>query len=566
MTELREAPVRRGRRVATLAAVVIALVAIAAAAALWITGARLFVVETPSMAETAPVGSLVVTEPRTHYAVGDVVTYTHNDRTITHRIVEAGGDVFHTRGDLNGAADAWDVHPDQIVGAAAVILPGLGFLLKALPWLILGAIVVEVLTRVRPHRRTWVWAVRLNGWAVVTTALTLWLRPWFNMVLLDSRADDSGSGALMHVVNTGILPILVDTTRLVSGEQATVLSTHQLASGAYALTPIPDPDLPVRILLIVLCLLPFLGSLLVREPDAVPEGGVRVRPDRRARTVLLPLAILTALAVIALTSITSTHAAFTASIRNSADTAGAMNQNCRFAVTRLAAANPSDVYAAFALSGTSTTSETDISGNGRTGTWRKPPTTSTSVGCRHDTPAQSVTFDESQCLYVPGLVNDPNTFSLEAWFSTTTAPNGKIVGFGTSPAPEQEDHWDRHIYIDSAGRLVYGDFPDQFALISTPAGKNYADGAWHAVVGTLSSSGMRFYVDGALVGTDNTIRGQTYDGYWKFGCGKTDFWMSQTTPSNTAPAFFTGQIQYGTIYTRVLTATEVKNHWLSGTW
>ncbi|WP_144782927.1 LamG domain-containing protein [Microbacterium sp. BH-3-3-3] len=566
MTELLEAPVHRGRHRATfLAAVVIALVAIAAAAVLWLTGARLFVVETPSMAEAAPVGSLVATEPRHNYDVGDIVAYTQNDRTITHRIVEADGNVFHTRGDLNGAADPWDVHPDQIIGSAVFIAPGLGFLLKALPWTLLGAIVVEALARVWYHRRNWVWGVRLNGWALVVTALTLWLRPWFNMVLLDFRADDSGTGALMHVVNTGILPILVDTTRLVSGQQATVLSTHQLTSGAYALTPIPDPDLPTRILLILLCLLPFIGSLLVREPDAVPDGGVRVRPDRRARTILLPLAVLTVLAVVALTSISSTHATFAASITNGTDAAGAMNQNCRFAITRMASTNPSDLYAAYAISGTSSTSETDISGNGLTGTWKKPPTTSTSVGCRHDSPARSVTFDGSQCLYVPGL-RDPQTFSIEAWFSTTTAPNGKIVGFGTDPAPEQEDHWDRHIYIDSTGRLVYGNFPDAFALIATPAGVNYADGKWHAVVGTLSSSGMQFYVDGTLVGTDGATRAQYYDGYWKFGCGKTDFWMSQTAPSNSAPSYFTGQIQYGAIYNRPLTAAEVKNHWLSGTW
>ncbi len=85
------------------------------------------------MAEAAPVGTLVVTEPRSHYDVGDVVTYTHDDRTITHRIVETDGDVFRTRGDLNGSADPWDVRPDQIIGAATLIAPGLGFVLKAAP-------------------------------------------------------------------------------------------------------------------------------------------------------------------------------------------------------------------------------------------------------------------------------------------------------------------------------------------------------------------------------------------------------------------------------------------------
>lgn len=565
MTDTLEAPPARGRRGSALpVAVVIALLAVAIATVLGATGTRLFVVETPSMAEAAPVGTLVVTEPRSHYDVGDVVTYTHDDRTITHRIVETDGDVFRTRGDLNGSADPWDVRPDQIIGAATLIAPGLGFVLKAAPWLLLGAALVETLARARSGRRAWAWSVRLTGWAVVITALTFWLRPWFNMVLLDFRAADSGDGALMHVVNTGILPLLVDTTRLISGEQATVLSTHRIASGAYSLTPVPDPDLPARILLVLLCLLPFFASLLICESDVVPAGGVRVRADRRARTVLVPVAIATLVAVIALTCVGGSQAALSASIRNTSDTAGAINQDCRFAVTRLAAENPSDLYAAYAMSATSTASETDISGHGRTGTWRKPPTTSGSVGCRRDSPARSVTFDGSQCLYVPGQL-DPQTYSLEAWFSTTSAPSGKIVGFGTDPAPENENHWDRHIYLDATGRIVYGNFPDAFALIATPAGRSYADGAWHAVVATLSSSGMQLYVDGALVGSDGATRGQWYDGYWKFGCGKTDFWTSQTGPAASDPAFFTGSIQYGAIYDRVLTAAEVEDHWLAGT-
>lgn len=565
MTDTLEAPPSRGRRgFAAPVAVVIALLAVAIATVLGVTGARLFVIDTPSMAEAAPVGTLVVTEPRTHYAVGDVVTYTHDDRTITHRIVEVEGDAFRTRGDLNGTADPWEVRANQIVGAATFIVPGLGFALKAAPWLLLGAVLVEAIARARGSRRAWVWSVRLTGWSVVITAVSLWLRPWFNMVLLDFRAADSGDGALMHVVNTGILPLLVNTTRLLSGEQTTVLSTLRIASGAYSLTPVPDPDLPVRVLLVLLCLLPFLASLLIRQSDVVPEGGFRARADRRARTVLFPLAIVTVVAVIALTCVGGSNAAFAASIRNSSDTAGVMNQNCRFAVTDFAAKHPSDLYAAYAMTATSAASETDISGNGRTATWRKTPTTSGSVGCRRDSPATSVTFDGSQCLYVPGQL-DPQTYSLEAWFSTTSAPSGKIVGFGTDPAPENENHWDRHIYLDANGRIVYGNFPDAFALITTPAGRNYADGAWHAVVATLSSSGMRLYVDGALVGTDGATRGQWYDGYWKFGCGKTDFWTSQTGPAPSDPAFFTGSIQYGAIYDRVLTAAEVEDHWLAGT-
>lgn len=282
----------------------------------------------------------------------------------------------------------------------------------------------------------------------------------------------------------------------------------------------------------------------------------------RAATVCL-LALLTALGIVLVTSIPPTQAVITASIANSGDTAGAVLQNCRFAMSRIAATSPSDLYAAYAISGTSSASETDISGNGRIGTWRKQPTISSSVGCTHDDPAQSVTFDGSQCLYVPGVLNNPSTFSLEAWFSTTTIPNGKIVGFGSSPTPEDEGGYDRHIYIDNTGRVALGLFAGGFTTIFTPPGTSYADGRWHAVVATVSSGVARLYVDGTLVGTKTNASPASYTGYWKFGCGKTALWPN--TPQN-APMFFTGDLQYGAIYDRALTAGEVQSHWLDGTW
>lgn len=299
-----------------------------------------------------------------------------------------------------------------------------------------------------------------------------------------------------------------------------------------------------------------------RSGPVVSTNGVRAASDRRPWSTLL-LVVLTTLAVVALPSTTPTQATFTATIANGTDTAGALAQNCRFAVTRIAATDPADLFAAYAISGTSAASEADISGNGREGIWRNPPTTSTSVACAHDTPLRSVVFDGAQCLSAPERIRAPDTFSIETWFSTTTAPNGRIVGFGDDLDPAREGGYDRHIYMDASGRLYFGISDGGFVVIATPFGTSYADGRWHAVVGTLSSQGMRFYVDGALMGTRGDTTAAGYNGYWKFGCGKTRYWPN--TPSD-APQFFTGRLQYGAVYDRALTATEVEDHWSSAAW
>jgi signal peptidase I len=565
MTDTVATPPRGHRRAQLAAAILIALLAAAVATVLSVTGARLFVIETASMAETAPVGTLVVAHPKDVYVVGDVVTFVVDGRTVTHRIVGVQDGRFITQGDLNGSPDAWQLQPEQIIGTVIAIVPGLGFLLKAAPVLFLAGIVVETLARlIGARRRGWRMGLRLTGWSLVVTGMSLWLRPWFNVQMMDFRAADDGSGALMHIVNTGLFPVLAGATRLVSGEDGVILSTDQLPSGAFALSPTPDPDWPVRVMLIAFCLVPFVASLLLRADDPVAvAGGLRARPDRRARGwVLMPIAIATTVAVVVLTSVSASHAAFAASVKNDT-TSAATNPyfTCRGAVQGV---GKNDTWAAYAVEGTGVLglnllpTETDIAGNNRTGTYRKLlATTTAGVGCSRDQPKKAVVFDGSQCLYVPGPQTNPNVFTVEAWFSTTSKTSGKIIGFGDG-APSDNVTWDRHIWIDTSGRLNFGLFPDTTVIISTPEGRSYADGRWHHVAATLSSAGAAFYVDGALVGTSRTTTGQNYSGYWRIGCGNLTNWTSN--PS----AFFTGAIQYAAVFTRALTGTEIAAHAAAG--
>ncbi|HEY3407818.1 MAG TPA: LamG-like jellyroll fold domain-containing protein, partial [Propionicimonas sp.] len=150
----------------------------------------------------------------------------------------------------------------------------------------------------------------------------------------------------------------------------------------------------------------------------------------------------------------------------------------------------------------------------------------------------------------------PDTFSVEAWFNTTSTAGGKILGFGNS-ATGDSSNYDRHVYLDSNGHLTFGVYPGGVRTVTSP--KTYRDGQWHQVVATLGASGMVLYVDGAKVAarTDTTF-GQSYTGYWRVGGDNLGGW-----PSQPASNYLNGQIDDVAVYPTVLTSAKIKQHYLS---
>ncbi|MGI9821985.1 LamG-like jellyroll fold domain-containing protein [Agromyces sp. Marseille-Q5079] len=150
---------------------------------------------------------------------------------------------------------------------------------------------------------------------------------------------------------------------------------------------------------------------------------------------------------------------------------------------------------------------------------------------------------------VPGS----NNYSTEAWFKTTTTQGGKITGFGNSNNG-LSSNYDRHVYMQDDGRLVFGTWTGFTNTITTD--QPYNDGAWHQVVATQSSSaGMRLYVDGALVGTNGQTEAQGYDGYWRAG--------GDVTWGSSSP-WFDGTIDEFAVYPTALSAATVQSHYSLG--
>ncbi len=150
----------------------------------------------------------------------------------------------------------------------------------------------------------------------------------------------------------------------------------------------------------------------------------------------------------------------------------------------------------------------------------------------------------------------PNTFSVEAWFQTTSTTGGKIVGYSGWPLADAGSAGnDRHLYMDNAGRVLFGVYQDTNRVLASAAGLN--DGAWHHVVGTLAPTGMQLYVDGRRVGNrTDTTAGRYYTGVWKIGGDTLTGWPNQPTSR-----YFKGAIDDVAVYPTALSPGKIAGHY-----
>ncbi|MGW0846284.1 LamG-like jellyroll fold domain-containing protein [Streptomyces sp. NPDC002787] len=168
-------------------------------------------------------------------------------------------------------------------------------------------------------------------------------------------------------------------------------------------------------------------------------------------------------------------------------------------------------------------------------------------------PSTAIGFDGSdQIVHSDKRTTVPSQYSIETWFKTTTTRGGKVVGFGNNTT-QPSGSYDKHVYMRNDGRLVFGVWAGTARTITSPAG--YNDGAWHHVVATQGSSGMRLYVDGNQVGTLAETNSQSYSGYWHVGGDNLNGWPNRPTSN-----YFAGQIDETAIYPSVLSASQVQSH------
>jgi hypothetical protein len=217
------------------------------------------------------------------------------------------------------------------------------------------------------------------------------------------------------------------------------------------------------------------------------------------------------------------------------------------------------------LNETSGTTAADSSPNGFAGIY-ETGTTLGLPGAIVGDPDTAVGLDGVSGLVTSAnQVNDPQTFSIEGWFQTTTNTGGNMINFGNAQTG-LSSNYDRQIYMMNDGQIVFGVYSNKVETIETP--DVYNDGQWHYVVATLSpTAGMAFYVDGQLIGTNPTTTAQNYNGYWRVGGDNLNGWSLDAWGGNsqgtTQPNsyFWNGTMDDVAVYPYALSSTQIATHY-----
>ncbi|MEU2347634.1 LamG-like jellyroll fold domain-containing protein [Modestobacter sp. NPDC049651] len=173
---------------------------------------------------------------------------------------------------------------------------------------------------------------------------------------------------------------------------------------------------------------------------------------------------------------------------------------------------------------------------------------------------KAVAFDgSSSLLYTTTSLTDPESFTIQLWFSTKTRTGGKLCGFGNGTYGSASTQFDRHVYMTDTGKLVFGVYPGQPATVTSP--KSYNDGAWHLMTATFSpGTGMRLYVDGGQVAADPSVtQAEQYTGYWRVGYDT----IGPTWPSAPTSEHFAGSIAHASLAQYVLTPAQIADQYVA---
>jgi gliding motility-associated-like protein len=161
----------------------------------------------------------------------------------------------------------------------------------------------------------------------------------------------------------------------------------------------------------------------------------------------------------------------------------------------------------------------------------------------------------NQYISTTNAFSNPSVFTVAVWFKTTTTAGGKIMGFGNNQTGASTT-CDRHIYMTDKGQLVFGVNNGSIKTINS-GGEIYNDGQWHYVIGVLSGTGMKLYVDGVLLSQDATVTSAgNYSGYWRLGYDD----IPNTWPSAPTSKYFNGQLDDTYIYDTEIPASSLAQY------
>ena len=146
---------------------------------------------------------------------------------------------------------------------------------------------------------------------------------------------------------------------------------------------------------------------------------------------------------------------------------------------------------------------------------------------------------------------DPHPLTITAWFKTTVG--GTIIEYtNIQTGLTGNTTWDRHIWVDGTGHLVWGVWNGADDQITSPG--TYNDGTWHQVAASVGPTGMRLYVDGTLVATNTGVTvPEVSNGDWRLGDGNENNVWTDPPPN----VLWTGSLAQVAVYPAQLTAAQI---------
>ncbi len=288
----------------------------------------------------------------------------------------------------------------------------------------------------------------------------------------------------------------------------------------------------------------LLRRLGAGERTLALAGERREQFGRRVPAFAVTAAVVIVGVMAAVATSPASHAAFSRTTSNAAQSfSAAAAFDC---LSEIPTNSPLFYYR---FNETTGTSAVDSSVNAHTGTLHGGTTRVTGSCVASSSPALALDGSTGY-ISTPTQVSSPEVFSVGLWFKTTTTTGGKLIGFGTAQTGTSAQ-FDRHIYMTDSGHLIFGVYVSGTDTVTSPLA--YNDGAWHHVVATLSSAGMKLYVDGAAVASNATVfQGESDTGYWRVGYDNLSGW-----PSAPTSYYFKGTIDDAAVYSTALTAAQI---------
>lgn len=148
-----------------------------------------------------------------------------------------------------------------------------------------------------------------------------------------------------------------------------------------------------------------------------------------------------------------------------------------------------------------------------------------------------------------------SSFTIAIAFKTASTNGGTMIGFANTPTTSSVSNWDKMIWLDNSGHVVFGVWNGSTNEVRSDSA--YNNNAWHLAVASMSTSnGLSLSVDGRSPQTNtNATSSQAYNGYWHVG------WDNEINGWSDAPsdAYFNGYLADAAVFPSALSGTQISN-------